>query len=209
MSALLVLTAGRFGAAVGRILAVQAPSCRVTTLAESLAGGFAGVQDADFVALAAWRLHDRESRALDEACWAAGVSWSSAYLSNGELFCGVRVTPGRGPCYPCFRRRFLTHQRAPERDLCVTRAYDRDPELGPEGFAPPTAWMAAAALFEDARATGEPGGRLRRVDLFTGEVVDTRVVAVHACPRCREDVAAERGGRFVRHLSPAVEEILR
>jgi hypothetical protein len=52
--------------------------------------------------------------------------------------------------------------------LALFRAYANDPNLGPEGFVPAMAAIAASGLLSDARAPRTAAGRLRRVDLFTG-----------------------------------------
>ena len=208
MISMLILTEGRFGVAVADIITSQAHATvrRLTDVipdrrAEVLSG-------AAFVAVALWRPYGEECDALDEACWRAGVPWSSAYLTEDQLVCGPLIIPRHGPCYGCFRRRYLTHHRAPERELCVCRAYANDPDLGPEGFVPAMAWIAASGLLSDARAPRTNAGRLRRVDLFTGGMIETGVVGVHHCSRCGRQIKERPGDRFVRQLVPAVQELL-
>lgn len=205
---MLMLTEGRFGAAVADIVAAQV-NTTVRRLTDVVPHRLADVlSGATFVAVAMWRPYDVECNALDEACWRAGVPWSSAHLTEDKLVCGPLTTPGGGPCFGCFRRRYLTHHRAPERELGVGRAYANDRNLGPEGFVPAMAWMAASALLSDAQAPPAAAGRLRRVDLFTGGMIETRVVGVHHCARCGRRAEGRPGDRFVREIVPAVEALL-
>ncbi len=206
---MLILTEGRFGAAVAEIVRPQVDATvrRLTDVVSDRRAEF--LSGARFVAVALWRPYDEECDRLDAACWRAGVPWSSAHLTEDTLVCGPLAIPGHGPCYGCFRRRYLTHHRAPERARCVGRAYAANPDLGPEGFVPAIAWIAASSLLSDARAPRADAGRLRLVDLFTGGMVETAVVRVHRCPRCGRRIKQRPGGRFVRQLVPAVQALLR
>ena len=205
---MLILTEGRFGAAVAKIIKpqVDAKVRRLTEVVSDRRAEF--LSDATFVAVALWRPYDEECDLLDAACWRAGVPWSSAHLTEDKLVCGPLAIPHHGPCYGCFRRRYLTHHRAPERVRCVGRAYASNPDLGPEGFVPAIAWIAASGLLSDARALGTASGRLRLVDLFTGGMVETMVVGVHHCSRCGRRTKEDPGRRFVHRLVPAVQELL-
>jgi bacteriocin biosynthesis cyclodehydratase domain-containing protein len=206
--AMLILTEGRFGVAVADILKSQVDAT-VRRLTDALCGRRAEFLDrAMFVAVALWRPYHEECDALDTACWRAGVPWSSAYLTEDKLVSGPLTIPRHGPCYGCFRKRYLTHCRAPERELALFRAYANDPDLGPEGFVPAMAAIAASGLLSDARAPRTAAGRLRRVDLFTGAMIESAVVGVHQCERCGHQSKAQPGERFVRELVPAVQGLL-
>ncbi|HEU0015976.1 MAG TPA: TOMM precursor leader peptide-binding protein [Longimicrobium sp.] len=171
-------------------------------------GDYAGrVDGADFVALASWRRYDPLAEEVGAACARVGLPWSSVFLSDQHLFCGPLVVPPAPPCYRCFSRRHLAHQLTPDVDRAVSRQYDGHAALGVEGFLPPAAEMAAAALAEDARSPLP--GRVRRIDLLTTELVDTRVVPLHDCPLCAGDAPRDRTRRFVHHLVPALRGILR
>lgn len=203
-----MLTEGRFGAAVAQIIRPEGDATvrRLTDVVHDRRAEF--LSGATFVAVALWRLYDQECDLLDAACWRAGVSWSLAHLTEDKLVCGPLTIPRHGPCYGCFRRRSLTHHGAPERELGVGRAYANNRDLGPEGFVPAIAWLAASGLLSDARAPRTEAGRLRRIDLLTGGMIETGVVGVHHCPRCRRQIRERPGGRFVRQLVPAVQELL-
>ena len=205
---MLILTEGRFGDAVASIITSQVDATvrRLTDVIHERRAEF--LSGAPFVAVALWRPYDEECDALDEACWQAGVPWSSAYLTDDKLVCGPLTIPRHGPCYGCFRKRYLTHHRAPERELHVSRAYAHDPDLGPAGFVPAMAWIAASGLLSDARAPRTAAGRLRRIDLLAGGMIETGVVGVHHCSRCGRQITERPGESFVRQLVPAVQELL-
>ena len=205
---MLILTEGRFGAAVAEIITPQVDAT-VRRLSDVVSYRLAeALSSATFVAVALWRPYDEECDLLDAACWRAGVPWSSAHLTEDKLVCGPLAIPRHGPCYGCFRRRYLTHHGAPERAQGVGRAYATNPDLGPEGFVPAIAWIAASGLLSDARAPRTAAGRVRLVDLFTGGMVETMVVGVHHCSRCGHRIKEGPGRRFVRQLVPAVQELL-
>lgn len=208
---IIVLHEGRFGAAVARALGSLRPVRSAPLVAsrprlESLVG------DADFVAVALWRRYDEECEELDAIAARRRLRWSLAVPIESALSFGPLVVPGHGACWRCYRRRALTHHRAAERELALAEAYRRSPELGPRGFTPPMVWMAAGALAADAEAPPAAAGRLRRINLLTGMFIDTVVVGVHRCDRCRPRAAGARterpGERFVEHLVPAIKELL-
>jgi bacteriocin biosynthesis cyclodehydratase domain-containing protein len=207
MTPLVVFTEGRFGAAVGEIVA-RRTNAGVHGLRESRERLADIVAGARFVAVALWRLYERECMELDTACARAGVPWSCAYMMEERLYCGPLMVPGRGPCFSCFRRRYLTHRRSADRELALLQAYARDPEMGPPGFVGPMAWIAASALLADSREVETAAGRLRRLNLCTGGLADTEILPVHGCPTCMPSKPVATGDRFVSRLVPLIEEIL-
>jgi bacteriocin biosynthesis cyclodehydratase domain-containing protein len=211
---IVVLHEGRFGAAVAQALGTlrEVRPHPLVAARERLRALIAG---ADFVAVALWRRYEEECELLDAIAAETGVRWSLAVPIESALSCGPLVVPGHGACWRCYRRRALTHHRAPERELALAEGYRRDPALGPAGFTPPMVWTAAGALLADASAPPSAAGRLRRVNLLTGMVIDTVVIGVHGCDRCRAPSSGAdpgRGGqpgeRFLEHLVPALEELV-
>jgi bacteriocin biosynthesis cyclodehydratase domain-containing protein len=207
MTPILLFTEGRFGDAVAAIVRRSLDGAVVHRLSDVCHALADHVQGAPFVAVATWRLYDRACDALDEACRAAGVRWSGCFLLEHALWTGPLVVPDRPSCWRCFRTRHLTHHAAPERELALLEEYERNRDLGPAGFVPAMAWIAAAALVRDARAPDAEAGRVTRIDLCTGAPIDTRVIGVHGCPRCRPSDAPQVD-RFVRHLAPQIKELL-
>lgn len=201
---MIVLTAGAFGTRVGeRIAALR--DARVHPLPHERAALEPLVADADFVAVAAWRPYVPTFLLIDELCFAAGVRWSLAEIHAERVGCGPLVWPGKGPCYQCYRRRWLSHHKAPDRELVLQRAYDTRPALGPAGFTAPMVEIAAQALVADSEADVSRAGHFRHVDLLTAAVLESRVIGIHECPRCRPMAEAPPGARFVRELVPEFE----
>jgi bacteriocin biosynthesis cyclodehydratase domain-containing protein len=207
MTPTLILTEGRFGDAVAAVVRRSIADAVVHRLSDASHSLADLVHGAPFVAVATWRLYDRHCEALDEHCRVAGVRWSGCFLLEHNLWMGPLVVPGHPLCWQCFRDRHLTHHAAPERELALLEEYERNRELGPAGFVPAMAWIAGAALVRDARAPEADAGRVTRIDLCTGAPLDTRVLGLHACPRCRPS-DAPRIDRFVHHLAPRIKELL-
>jgi bacteriocin biosynthesis cyclodehydratase domain-containing protein len=206
---IIVLHEGKFGAAVAQALGTLR-AVRPETLTSARGRLRELVSGADFVAVALWRRHDEECDELDALACEQRVRWSLAVPIESALSFGPLVVPGHGACWRCYRRRAMTHHRAPERELALAEAYRKNPALGPHGFTPPMVWMAAGALLSDSGAAPSAAGRLRRVNALTGVVIDTMVVGVHGCDRCRlrASGAARPGDRFVDQMVPALEELL-
>jgi|SRR5439155_15570109 len=162
----------------------------------------------DFVAVASFRRNDHEFDALDQVCFAASVRWCAVYPSEDRLVCGPFIAPGSGPCFRCFLRRYLCHHAAPERELCLQRAYKRDPNLGPRGFLASVAWIAGSMLVATAGMSQAEGGRLMEINLFDADFLHTSVVPIHNCSRCRHRVLTRNGDRFVNRLIPSIQSLL-
>ncbi|SFD91940.1 TOMM precursor leader peptide-binding protein [Roseivivax sediminis] len=208
----LYLTLGPFGAAVADRAACPEDIVRpfphdAADIAAALDTLFA---EADFVAVAAWRPDAGGFMAVEEAARRTGTPWSLAVLTGTHLSVGPLTHPGRPGCYGCHVKRAGTHHRAPGRQSVLEQFYRKHPEAGPEGFTRPMVSLAANALKGDAAAGLHQAGRLRIVDVLTGQVTLTKVLPVHGCPSCFADRAqAQPGARFVRDLAPALSEILR
>jgi bacteriocin biosynthesis cyclodehydratase domain-containing protein len=203
----LVLIAGNFGAAVGERIRARISDANVLSLVEAAAADLDRlVAASDSVLVALWRPHVALCDRLDDACHRAGVSWSQAVLDDHYLYRGPIVVPGHGPCFRCFRRRFMSHAPAADRDQVIIEAYDENPAIGPAGFSPATAAAAAAGLCLDALEAVP--GRVIRCDILHGSLIETRVVPVHGCVRCGPPIRGRTGERFVAHLAPYLDEVL-
>jgi len=202
----LVLTEGAFGGAVAAALTAALPDVVVHPLSrlDELEPSLALV---DAVLVALWRRYDRACDRVDVACRRAGVRWSQAVLHEAYLQVGPLVAPDAGPCFACYQRRALAHEPALEAEQALARAYARDPRLGVPGYLPATAALAAHLLARQATEVSAEG-RLVRVHVLDGQIVDTQVVRIHGCDRCGRDGERATGGdRFVRELIPALEEL--
>jgi bacteriocin biosynthesis cyclodehydratase domain-containing protein len=205
---MITLTEGRFGEAVGGIVEKMI-GARRAPLSSAIRDFPRLLSNEDFVAVASFRRSDSEFDKLDDACFAATVRWCAVYPSEDRLICGPFIAPGSGPCFRCFLRRYLCHHPAPERELCLQRAYERDPNLGPQGFLAQTAWIAASMLVATAGMNQAEGGRLLEINLFDADFLHTRVIPVHNCSRCRRHPLLTRNGdRFVNRLVPSIQDLL-
>jgi bacteriocin biosynthesis cyclodehydratase domain-containing protein len=204
MKELILFVEGPFGYAVAERLQDDV-AVRVHPLVASASQYAELIKDAAFVAAALWRPYVAQLDALDEACAALRTSWSAAVMDRETLYCGPNVVPG-GPCHRCFRRRWLAWAPAIEREQALEAAWAVDPARGIHGYIPSAVSMAAASLLLDARDRNA-AGRVRHMNLLTMDVGETRVVPVHACPRCGKPRTGERGARFVEHIADLVREV--
>ena len=189
---MLLLTEGRFGAAVATELASPHDD-----FAAAASTGFAAVREGMFVGVATRRRSNSVFDALDEACRVKRARWGAVYMSGRTLRCGPTLAPADGPCYRCLRARVLTHSYTPERDLLLDEVYLRDPSLGGNGFIGAVAGLAAT-LLGDAERAGLAGiGRLVRLDVLSGHVMTLNLVRVHGCERCGR--GGNRQERFSRY----------
>lgn len=204
---MLILTAGNFGTAVAARIAAKraAEVCALTTPIERIA---ALLPAHDFVAVAAWRPYVELCRALDQACHDQGKRWSLVEISGNTMTCGPLTVPGAGRgCYGCFVARVDAHQRAGDRPRALRQAYARNPQLGPLGHTPAMVAIAVAALLQDADQA-DAGGRFRRVDVLTGTVLETELIPLHDCPRCRPRPPGEDPTRrFLDAMLPEIERL--
>lgn len=205
MENLVLFFEGVFGHEVAARISRRIKTAKVYPLVSSALRFQELTAGATFVGTVLWRGYPRECDQLDETCFHTRTPWTSAVLEGGTLTSGPVVTPGRGACYSCYRRRLLSHTATLDRVQALERAYAEDPTLGPPGFSPSCAALAAAGLILDLLQRESAGGRVRHVNLLTGELAETRTVQIHGCPRCCPSPGASR---YVRHLGPAVEEML-
>ena len=206
MQRALVLFEGHFGEAVSERIRARLPTASTLGFVAAAVDLNRLVAASDFVLVALWRPYVALCDQLDDVCHREGVPWSQAVLDDHYLYRGPVICPGRGPCFSCFRRRFMTHRPAPERDQAIIEAYDENPAIGPAGFCPATAAAAAAGLCLDARDAVP--GRLIRYDILHSSLLETRVIPVHACARCGQARTSRKGERFVSHLIPYLDEVL-
>lgn len=205
---MIVLTAGRFGEAVGKRM--KSAGAAVYSLTEPQHDFGELIANAAFVGVALWRPYVDLCDWIDELCFRSGVRWSPAVMDSQLLTCGPWIMPGHGPCYKCYRKRYLTHLRGlAEREKVLRDAYRRDHSLGPSGYIEPLVTTASGALHAAAGASVASAGEVRSVDGVHGTVQETSVIAVHNCDRCRNAEGRDVSRRFVERMVPAVEEILR
>jgi bacteriocin biosynthesis cyclodehydratase domain-containing protein len=202
MENLTLFSAGAFGAAVARQIAATAPAVKVLPLVAPNESLQTRVRGAAFVAVALWRRYPDELDRLDEACAQEGIPWSGVVLEGTKIRCGPVVKRGQGPCYACYRKRWLAHTALPEREEELDAVYAGNPDVGNGGFTTSSVRIAAAALLLDRAEVENAAGRVRWIDLLQCTVEEARAVRVHGCPRCSRQAAP--GERYVRELIDAL-----
>jgi bacteriocin biosynthesis cyclodehydratase domain-containing protein len=204
---MIILTAGEFGFQVGALLAKRhsAVTHEVTAAGIDLESA---LSFADFVAVALWRPYVCICEQVDDICQRRGIRWSLTEIVGDKLHCGPLIVPGMGPCYRCYRKRYLSHHTAPDREMTLHGAYERDPRCGVPGHIYPMAVTAAGALSSDLAAEHSNAGRLRVVELLGGGVLEVTVLGVHGCPVCGAQRGAAVGARYVDRLIPQIKELL-
>jgi bacteriocin biosynthesis cyclodehydratase domain-containing protein len=201
MENLTLFSAGAFGTAVAGQIAATVPAVNVLALVAPDESLQARVRGAAFVGVALWRRYPDELDRLDEACAQEGIPWSGVVLEGTKIRCGPVVKRGQGPCYACYRRRWLAHTALPDREEALDAVYAGNLDVGIAGFTSSSVRIAAAALLLDRAEVENAGGRVRWIDLLNCTVEESRAVRVHGCPRCSRPAAP--GERYVRELIDA------
>ncbi|MEU6782070.1 TOMM precursor leader peptide-binding protein [Nonomuraea angiospora] len=188
---------GPFGARVADRLRDRPPGARFTVddlgprfAADDLDAVFAA--GAQVVVVALWRPAPGLCERADELAHAAGTAWLPVVMEDASIVVGPLVRPGSGPCFRCFADRRVQHDSRWHRTRARYAAYDSDPALGPAGFRPRHADVAATAARLLLRPAGDGPGRTARD--AAGAVITLsvpglslsrdRVVACHGCDRC-------------------------
>lgn len=200
MSALIVWE-GAFGKAVA-----QAVRREIDDVVAAEAGAHRdAIARADRVVFVSWRSSDATAIALADAAHDAGVPFFPVQLDNRVLVIGPLFGTG-GPCYRCFRARYLTHAPGADRQQLLWKLYADDANTGVAGFTPPMVRIASAAAL-GAIATDSADPTVRWFDVLTGDLTGSEIVAVHACPGPHDRPAAG-GERFVTALEALLDERL-
>lgn len=171
--------AGPFGDWVVQILADRFTKGRAAD-PDDLAGAFSGEIDA--VVLALWRHSPRLCEQADELAHRRGIPWLPITMESTVMRVGPWVAPGSGPCHRCYRLRRIQHDHDWEGSRAIYDAYDRDSTLGPVGFLPHHARLAAS--FAASLLCDPLPGRVITISAISLSVDAHHVVACHGCDRC-------------------------
>jgi bacteriocin biosynthesis cyclodehydratase domain-containing protein len=186
-----IAAAGPFGERVAQMLGAGLPDCRLVGAGDDISAAFTGGADAVVVAL--WRPDQWLCEAADDLSFRYGLPWLPVVMEHPAIRVGPAICPPAGPCYRCYARRRVQHDRKPSATAALRAAYERDPECGPAGYLPHHARLAAAIardLLERMGAGGLSGdagrtaGEVTTVQLLRGGQRGSRVVACHDCDRC-------------------------
>jgi bacteriocin biosynthesis cyclodehydratase domain-containing protein len=192
LSTAALLATGEFGRQVNETLERSLPRPR-TASGERMEAAFAGRPDVVVASL--WRADHVLCERADELAHTYGVPWLPVVLDHSVLRIGPFVAPGGGPCFRCFDQRLVQHDHQWDSSHVLRAAYERDHTLGPEGFLPQHARVAAASAVRllNRAASGMPtAGQVLTIQLSTLTLSFDHVVPVHGCDRCRDaPVAAD------------------
>lgn len=201
----LALYAGDFGEAVAARI-VSACNAITVPLTASYDVLESAIASCDYVAVATWRPYIDQCRWLDDICHRHGRRWSMVEVVETALECGPLVLPGAGTgCYHCYLARTDAPRREGDRRRVLRQAYARDPQLGPHGHTPPMVAIGAASLLHDWTSTTP--GRFRHIDVLNGSVMESELIPLHECPRCRPQAMGYQPTR--RYVDSMLDELNR
>ncbi|GAA3869730.1 TOMM precursor leader peptide-binding protein [Streptomyces sedi] len=176
-----LLGLGAFGLRVTRLLADSLPTARVVdadTMERALR------ERPGPLVVASWRPAPGLCERADGLAYALGVPWLPVIDEHPAVLVGPHVTPPGGPCFGCYRDRCAQHDQHHRDTEAVHRAYDRDPGLGPTGYLPAHARVAAGIALGMLRRPGAYPGRVVRIAKQDMSLHGHPVIPRHGCPRC-------------------------
>lgn len=196
---------GPFGERTASLLSAMDPRGR-TVRPDALSTAFA--QGPSVVVAAFWRPSPAVCEQLDALSRDSRVPWLPIIVEHPVIRIGPLVEPPPGVCFRCYRRRCAQHDAQRHTTAALHGAYDRDPALGPSGFLPHHARLAAniaGGMLRRRRAGGPPSGaEVLTVRLFGQDVSTSSVTAFGDCDRC----GGGRGGRAVPDsIGPVLKSI--
>ncbi|WP_328563795.1 TOMM precursor leader peptide-binding protein [Streptomyces coelicoflavus] len=167
------------------MLTDRLPSARVTT-PDRIESAFD--DQTDLVVVASWRPAPALCERVDELAHASGIPWLPVVDEHPSLLIGPCVTPRTGPCFRCYADRRAQHDAHYEDTQAVHRAFDRAPGLGPSGYLPGHARVAAGVVLRVLGRPAEHTGSVVRVSKQDMSLHRHTVVPCHGCPRCLPEV---------------------
>lgn len=194
---------GPFGRQAATLLSALDPAGRVVE-PDALDAAFAHAPSV--VVAAFWRPSPAVCEQLDELSLASRIPWLPIIVEHPVMRIGPLVEPPLGVCFRCYRRRCAQHDAQRRTTADLHEAYDRDPALGPSGFLPHHARLAAhiaGEMLRRRRAAGTPSGaEVLTVRLFGQDIQASPVTAFGDCDQCRGGAAvADAIGPVLRSIN--------
>jgi hypothetical protein len=146
----------------------------------------------DAVVLALRRPSPALCEQADELSSRNKVAWLPITMDHRVCRVGPLVCE-QSPCFRCYRRRCEQHDVQPAATAALLAAYERDPLLGPGGYLPHHARIAAMMACEMLRCLSAgpgsrdqvlPPGNVATIRLRGEGITVSRVVPCHDCDRC-------------------------
>jgi bacteriocin biosynthesis cyclodehydratase domain-containing protein len=191
-----VVPVGPFGSRVVEFLGSGARDCVVVPGA---AVEEAFRTTADMVLLAMWRPCPSLCARADQMSYATGRPWLPVMADSAAIHVGPLVRPPGAPCYRCCLRRQAQHDSHWDVTVALHDAFERDTRLGPAGYLPHHARLAAGVAADLIDAALAPGAAEADPAVVTISLPDcvpstTTVVPCHDCARCHKNDTREPGG---------------
>ena len=177
---------GAFGRRVAGLLTAALPAAR-----EYPGPAAAFGQGSGAVVVAMWRPSPAVAEQADELSFAHRRPWLPVIMEHPVLRVGPWVGPPGSPCFACYQARRDQHDEQRATTALLHEAYDDDPDLGPAGFLPQHARVAAGIALAMLAAAGRGAvlaGRVVTVRLGSASMSADHVAARHGCQRCSPDV---------------------
>lgn len=195
-----VVPLGAFGRRVAALFGdVTDDDCCITSEGAVRAAFMA---PADIVVAALWRPSPGLCEEADGLSFALGRPWLPVTMDYPVIHVGPLVLPPVGPCYRCYLRRRAQHDRQHAITRALYAAYDQDADLGPTGFLPHQARLAASAAAMLIKHSGPTGtthpGSVITISLSDHHLNIAPVMPCHDCERCAADHAPVRGQAIMR-----------
>jgi bacteriocin biosynthesis cyclodehydratase domain-containing protein len=137
--------------------------------------------------VASWRPSPNIFELAEDLSYRWRLPFVPVFIQQTWLRVGPVVVPGQGSCWSCWVQRSRQHAEWTDAESVLWDHYSAHSDSGPRGYAEPVALMAAARVLKVLRefsAGSDVGGLLWQMDLMTHNIVFSRVVGVHNCPRC-------------------------
>jgi bacteriocin biosynthesis cyclodehydratase domain-containing protein len=175
-----IIGSGPIGCRVADVLAAALPDSVRRSRAE-LDTAFASGGGPVVVAL--WRPERTICERADSLAFRYGRSWLPIVVEHPVLRVGPLVCPPSGPCFGCYQARRRQHSEEHEVAVALEAAYERSRNLGPAGYLPHHARLAAGVAEQMVREPTGQVGRVVTISLLSGSLTASWVVACHDCPR--------------------------
>jgi len=207
-----VVGVGEFGDRVARLIRDSVPGC-AQLLPCDIERAFPE-QPAALV-LASWRPEPALHRLTDELSFQYAVPWLPVTMEHPVIHVGPMVRPPAGPCHRCYLRRRAQHDSQGWATMALHHGYERDSRLGPGGYLPHQARLAAAlavSFLEQvtpgrAGRAGDPAPDVLVISCATATVNPGTIAACHDCDRCAP--AVPRSSHDFVALAQQLREISR
>lgn len=194
-----VIPVGPFGFRVAEFLGA---GTRNRVIDPDLAVKEAFSMAADVVVLAMWRPCPSLCELADQLSYSTGRPWLPVVAEPAAIQVGPLVRAPAAPCYRCYARRRAQHDSHHDATIALHNAFDRDPQLGPAGYLPHQARLAAGTatnLIGTALASEAAGADTFVIAISLPNCVPSAstVVPCHDCTRCRGSRTREPCGTDV------------